>query len=206
MTTLLTPTRTRIAILLAVAGAAWFLTAARMDDMGMGMAGELGGLGWFTVTWVAMMAAMMLPALGPAVIRQRGSGVVFVTGYLLPWTAAGVLGYAIVDATGIPARRAAIVVILGAAAYQLTGAKDAALRRCRGDGAPAGGLEYAGYCVSCCWAMMAALFALGVMSLGWMAVIAALITAERLLPWRRATVLGVAAVLLVLSVAVALGA
>ena len=35
------------------------------------------------------------------------------------------------------------------------------------------GIEHGGYCVGCCWALMAALFALGVMSIGWMAFIAA---------------------------------
>jgi predicted metal-binding membrane protein len=95
-------------------------------------------------------------------------------------------------------------LILVAALYQLTPMKDRALRRCRGDGGTPSGLEYAGFCVTCCWAMMAALFALGVMSLGWMAAVAVLITAERLLPWRVAAARGVAIVLMVLGVAVAL--
>lgn len=47
---------------------------------------------------------------------------------------------------------------------------------------------------------MAALFALGVMSIAWMAFVAALIAAEKLLPWRRAATYGTAAVLLLLGV------
>jgi predicted metal-binding membrane protein len=47
---------------------------------------------------------------------------------------------------------------------------------------------------------MASLFALGVMSIAWMAFVAALIAAEKLLPWRRAATYGTAAVLLVLGV------
>ena len=39
------------------------------------------------------------------------------------------------------------------------------------------GVVHGGWCIGCCWALMAALFALGVMSLGWMALIAALIAA-----------------------------
>ena len=35
----------------------------------------------------------------------------------------------------------------------------------------AAGIEQAGYCLGCCWALMAALFALGVMSIGWMVLI-----------------------------------
>jgi predicted metal-binding membrane protein len=48
---------------------------------------------------------------------------------------------------------------------------------------------------------MAALFALGVMSLAWMALVAALITLEKTLPWRRLVTWGTAAILLVLAAA-----
>jgi predicted metal-binding membrane protein len=47
---------------------------------------------------------------------------------------------------------------------------------------------------------MAALFALGVMSIAWMAFVAALIAAEKTLPWRRPATWGTAAILLVLAV------
>ena len=47
---------------------------------------------------------------------------------------------------------------------------------------------------------MAALFALGVMSLTWMAFVAALIAIEKTLPWRRAATWGTAAILLVLAI------
>src|SRR3954453_13932387 len=110
-------TGTRISVLLAAAAAAWLVTALRMEDMDMGM--ELGGLGWFAVTWVAMMAAMMLPALGPAVVRQRGSSALFVASYLIPWAAFGALGYAVIQRCGIPRSEVAAGVILAAAAYQL---------------------------------------------------------------------------------------
>jgi predicted metal-binding membrane protein len=107
------------------------------------------------------------------------------------------------------------VVILWAAAYQLTPAKDVCLRRCRSplhfffalwrDGASGAlrmGLEHGAWCVGCCWALMAALFALGAMSLGWMALVGALIAVEKLLPWRALANHGVAVVLVVLGVAV----
>jgi hypothetical protein len=51
---------------------------------------------------------------------------------------------------------------------------------------------------------MAALFALGVMSIAWMAFVAALIAAEKLLPWARGTSLSIALLLVVLGVSVAL--
>ena len=50
---------------------------------------------------------------------------------------------------------------------------------------------------------MAALFALGVMSIGWMAFIAALIAIEKLLPWKQVANRGIAVLLLALGLAVA---
>ena len=46
---------------------------------------------------------------------------------------------------------------------------------------------------------MAALFALGVMSIGWMVLIAALIALEKLLPWKAVANRSVAALLVVLG-------
>ena len=66
------------------------------------------------------------------------------------------------------------------------------------------GLRHGAWCVGCCWALMAGLFALGVMSIGWMAFIAALIAAEKLLPWRVATSRAIALLLLVLGLTVAI--
>jgi len=65
------------------------------------------------------------------------------------------------------------------------------------------GLVHGAWCVGCCWALMGALFTLGVMSLGWMALIAGLIAAEKLWPWRTIANYGVAAVLLILAIALA---
>ena len=61
------------------------------------------------------------------------------------------------------------------------------------------GAQQGGFCVGCSGALMAALFALGVMSIAWMAVVAGLIAAEKLLPWRRAATYGTAAILLALG-------
>ena len=66
------------------------------------------------------------------------------------------------------------------------------------------GIEHGGFCVGCCWMLMAALFALGVMSIGWMAFIAALIAIEKLLPWRALANRSIALLLLVLGLSVAL--
>jgi hypothetical protein len=65
------------------------------------------------------------------------------------------------------------------------------------------GIVHGGWCIGCCWALMASLFALGAMSIGWMAFIAALIAIERLLPWKEAANRGIALVLLGLGLTLA---
>src|SRR4029078_11661977 len=65
------------------------------------------------------------------------------------------------------------------------------------------GIVHGGWCIGCCWALFAALFALGVMSLGWMAAIAALIAAEKLLPWEPPATRAIACLQVVLGLGVA---
>jgi predicted metal-binding membrane protein len=221
-----------VVLLLALAGAAWALTDRRMGGMDAGPGSELGGLGWFAVTWALMMAAMMLPAVSPMVAAYRrqaagpGATPAFAAGYLVAWLTAGLLGYALVEGVrslglGFLAwdqawRYVAGGVILGGALYQLTAPKEACLRRCRDPraflgehwrpgrlGALAMGMEHGGFCVGCCWALTATLFALGVMSIGWMALVAALIAAERLLPWKTIAGRAVAVILALLALGVA---
>jgi predicted metal-binding membrane protein len=155
----------------------------------------------------------------------KGATATFVGGYLLAWTTAGLSAYALLEAirsVNIDAlawdragRYVAGGVILAAAAYQLTPLKNACLNRCRGPlmfllerwrggriGALRLGAEHGAWCIGCCWALMAALFALGVMSVGWMAFVAALIAGEKLLPWRTWANLGVAGLLIVVGLAV----
>jgi len=62
------------------------------------------------------------------------------------------------------------------------------------------GAKSGAWCVGCCWALMAALFALGIMSIVWMAVVAGLIAVQKTVPWRRLASYGTAAVLLALGV------
>jgi predicted metal-binding membrane protein len=175
-----------------------------------------------------MMAAMMFPSLAPTaalysrMTKDRVAPLVFTGGYLLTWAAAGLAAYAIaraVHAAGSDVvaweragRAVAGVTLLAAAVYELTPLKDVCLGKCRSPlgfllgawrdgrrGALRMGLKHGGWCVGCCWALMASLFALGVMSIAWMAFVAALIAAEKLLPWRRVAVYGTAAILVVLG-------
>jgi len=216
---------------LVLAAGAWALTADRMTGMDAGPGTELGGLGWFAVTWLVMTAAMMLPALTPMVVaynrpaRSATGSVAFGAGYLVAWLAAGLVAYGVFEAVraldlGFVAwddggRYVAAAVVIAAGLYQLTSRKDAFLRACRGRwtfvarhwhagplGALRMGLAHGSDCVGASWALMAALFALGVMSLTWMAVVAVLIAAERLLP--DPTRWAVAIVLVALGTAVAM--
>ena len=69
-------------------------------------------------------------------------------------------------------------------------------------GAARMGTEYGGWCIGCCWAPMATLFALGLMSIVWTVTIAAVVAVEKLLPWN--VTRGVALLLAVLALGVAL--
>jgi predicted metal-binding membrane protein len=203
-------------VLLGAAAISWLVTVDRMDGMDMGPGTDLGGFGWFAGVWAVMMAAMMLPSLLPKATLP------FAAGFLAPWIAAGVVAYAVVEgvrsidpaflAWDDAGRYIAAAVIAGAALWQLTPAKRACIAHCRAPHRPepdlarelGAGVEEGAYCIGCCWALMAALFALGVMSVTWMVVIAALIALEKLWP-RRAPAAGAAmVVLLLLATGVAL--
>jgi predicted metal-binding membrane protein len=159
--------------------------------------------------------------------RGTGQTLAFASGYLVAWLAFGIAAYALfelvrslnIEALGWEhgGQWVAAGVIALAAAYQLTPLKDACLSRCRSPlafvagswrggltGALAMGIELGGWCIGCCWALMATLFALGLMSVTWMVVVAALVAFEKLLPWKRLAFGGVAVLLLALALAVAL--
>ena len=186
-------------------------------------------LGAWAVMMGAMMLPSVAPtvALYSRMTRERSPVLpsVFAAGYLVTWAGAGALAFAIAWAGGQidgdvlawdrAGRWVAGVTLLGAAAYELTPLKDACLGKCRSplgfllgswrDG-PAGALRmgagHGAWCVGCCWALMASLFALGLMSIAWMAFVAALIATEKLLPWRRVATYGTAAILLALGMLV----
>ena len=230
-----------IGALLLLAAVAWLVTDERMAGMDMGPGTDPGTLGFWVTAWVVMMGAMMFPSIAPMVAmyvriqegkRAKGKAppfaatAIFVAGYLLVWSVAGVVAYAIVrlghelspgflawDEAG---PYVAGAVILAAAVYQVTPMKDVCLSRCRSPfaflltawrpgriGALRMGIEHGGWCVGCCWALMAALIALGAMSVGWMLFVAALIAVEKLLPWKAPANRSVAILLAVLGLAVA---
>jgi predicted metal-binding membrane protein len=221
-----------VALLFALAGAGWWWTAREMRGMDDGPWSGLGTLGWFLGVWVVMMAAMMFPSVAPTVALyarmsrpSRLVPLVFTAGYLTTWAAAGVVAFSIgVAADRIgggdlawehAGRPLAGATLLAAAVYELTPLKNACLGRCRSplgtllgswrggwSGALRMGLGNGAWCVGCCWALMASLFALGIMSVIWMAVVAGLIATEKILPWRRTATYGTALLLVTLGVLV----
>jgi len=155
--------------------------------------------------------------------RSPAAPLVFACGYLLTWTVAGLLAFGISEVGGRvfgetlawnrSGRWLAGGILVIAAIYELTPLKEVCLRHCRSPlgfllgswredlpGALQMGAKHGAWCVGCCWALMAALFALGVMSIAWMAFVAALIAAEKTLPWGRAVTYGTAAILVALGV------
>ena len=200
-----TAVRTDVAImggLLSVAAVGWWWTQRNTSMMSMTFAG-------FMLAWVAMMTAMMFPAVSPVVrLYARAAELdrvaplpVFVAGYLVVWSAIGIPAFVAWDRLNDPlmmgrpwAGRLAGGVLVVAAGYQLTPLKSVCLRNCRSPlslfmrlggslRSPArafrAGAGHGLYCLGCCWALMAVLVAVGTMNLAWMIGIAALIFVEK---------------------------
>lgn len=195
---------------------AWVLTIGQARRMGI-EPGTMGmGLLLFLVLWLVMMIAMMFPSVAPVAItwaraigrqstgtRRAARTAQFVGGYLLGWTAFGLVMYGILKATGdLVNNHAEAGRWIGAGAFLLAGlhqfspVKNLCLRHCR---SPMGQLiHYSGfrpwardlrvgahhglYCVGCCWGLMIVLVPLGVMNVAAMAAVAVVIFAEKL--WR----------------------
>jgi len=199
------------AVLGTLGALAWVATVDQARTTGVGP-GTMGmPFPAFEWMWVAMMAAMMLPAiglvaagetLGAAGTRDAGRfpGVVaFGAGFLAPWAAYGALAFVPLVATGRIATAApeagkwiGVAVFAVAGAYQFSPWKRCALEHCRtpmhgvrGSGVRgdlAAGVRDGALCVGCCWAMMTILLAVGLMNLWAMAGLAAVVFGEKVLP------------------------
>jgi predicted metal-binding membrane protein len=191
--------------------------------------GALGWfLGVWVVMMAAMMFPSLAPttALYSRMTRQRRwtRPLLFTAAYLLVWGAAGLVAYGVFRlgqnvlggdlAWHNGGRWFAGGVLAIAAVYEVTPLKDVCLGKCRSPlafllgtwregnwGALEMGSKHAAWCLGCCWALMAGLFALGVMSLNWMALIAAVIAVEKTIPWRRLAAWGTAGLLIALATA-----
>jgi predicted metal-binding membrane protein len=187
-------------------------------------------LGVWIVMMAAMMFPSIAPTVALyARITKEHSPLrpwLFAAGYLVTWAAAGLVAYAVGAAAtkvlgdtlawGNAGRGLAGATLIVAAVYEVTPLKDVCLGKCRsplgvllgswregGSGAVRMGAKNGAWCVGCCWALMAALFALGVMSVSWMAFVAGIIAVEKTVPRRRRVVTyTTSAVLLVLGILV----
>ena len=199
-----------------------------MDEGPWTSLGTLGWfLGVWVVMMAAMMFPSIAPtvALYSRMTKTRLplAPAAFTAGYLLTWSVAGLAAWILALVVGGLAgaglawdnagRAIAGATIIVAAVYELTPLKDVCLGKCRSplgfllgswrDGVLGGlrmGAKNGAWCVGCCWALMATLFALGVMSIPWMAIVAGLIAIEKTLPWRRTATYATAGLLLVLGV------
>jgi predicted metal-binding membrane protein len=171
---------------LGLAAACWVIAVWQTNGMDMGAATQLGSFGAFIAFWVAMMAAMMLPGAAPAVLRHaQAAGArtvpLFAGSYLAVWALAGAAVYAAHRPHGTSVAGA---VVIGAAVYEVTPLKRHFRRRCRE--ATGSGFRFGLCCVGSSVGLMAMLVALGVMSIAWMAVIAVVVLAQKLLPAKTA--------------------
>ena len=208
-----------IGVLVGLAALGWWGTAVQANGMDDGMLTGLvdvrTGMPFemaapvFLLMWLTMMVAMMFPTIAPIVLlhrmvmRKRGVGdlptATFVAGYLLVWTAVGVVpllalvGFGHLRDGGSWVDRLAGGVLLVAGAYQFTHWKAACQKACRSpltflsthdfgsglSGTLRAGASHGLYCLGCCWALMAVLLVVGIMNLAWMAAIAAVFLAEK---------------------------
>src|SRR6266511_1441896 len=166
---------------LGLAAAAWVVAVRQMTGMDMGVATELGSFGFFAAAWVSMMAAMMLPGAAPAVLRHV--------------RAVGLPVYAAYRPHG---SLAAGAVVLAAGCYELTLLKRRFRQRCLQS--IRSGLGFGVCCVGSSIGLMLMLVALGVMSLVWMSIIAAVVLAQKLLPAKAAIDVPVAVAILGLGI------
>lgn len=202
--------------LLTAAALGWWWSVRMADDMrvdgmvGMNMSAESAmSVVGFLGAWLAMMVAMMFPAVTPVVkLYAQASGKhrvaplpYFVGGYLIVWTLLGVPAYFAWRALEIPladgaawAGRAAGGSLVAAGVWQLSPLKELCLRHCRSPmsfflryggrierpvGAARMGASHGLFCVGCCWAMFAVLVAIGTMNITWMLVLTVLIVIEK---------------------------
>jgi predicted metal-binding membrane protein len=198
-------------ILLALAAAAWYVTIATLGPMAMMEVSVPIYLATWLTMLVAMMFPAVAPVVAAfarvANARQDASLTVpaFVAGYLVIWIAAGLVPLTlyllsrgmVAGMSSSPAGAVVIgAVLFGAGIYQFTPWKGTCLRACRSAlgvvmnhdfgtgiaGAFRAGAAHGAFCLGCCWALMAVLVLIGIMSLAWMAIMSIVFLGEK--NWR----------------------
>jgi predicted metal-binding membrane protein len=173
--------RATVTAMLACAAGCWAVALRLMHGMDMGIATKLGSLPSFAAVWMSMMAAMMLPGAVPAVIGRARVGTahafLFVGSYLAIWVLVGAAVYAAYRPHGTSTTAA---VVIAAGLYELTPLKGHFRARCRAS--LGSGLDFGLCCVGSSVGLMLMLSAVGLMSVCWMAIIAAVVLTQKLLP------------------------
>ena len=193
------------------------------------------------VMWVIMMVAMMVPAAAPMVLLyarlDRGTSkhihlahtLVFISAYILVWAvfsaAAATAQTHLVEIHAVSASELKVrasslsaELLLAAAFYELTAAKQLCLDRCQSPlmffarywrpGAASAfrlGLIHGWFCLGCCWMLMLLLFIGGVMNLAWVALLGIVVVGEKFAPprwhanrWGAALLVAIALAMLIL--------
>jgi predicted metal-binding membrane protein len=169
--------------------------------MDMGVATGLGSFWFFVSAWRAMMAAIMLPGAVPALVdraRAEAPAVavpLFAGSYLAVWILFGVAVY-VVDRPHGHALAGGLTVAAGL--YELTPFKRGCRQRCREN--VRSGLRFGLYCLGSSLGLMVLLTALGVMSIPWMVVAAAVVLVQKLLPPRASIDVALALAIVVLGI------
>lgn len=200
------------AMLFAIVGLAWWQAvtdARRMSSMLDGLADAGSAMPFdtspvrFAGMWIAMMAAMMLPGIIPLVAAgghmRPLSAMAIASGYLAVWLPTGAIAFVALTAINEVSHpnpwvnRIGGVVVALAGAYQFTGYKRRLAeshgsrdQQPRAAHAVGVGVSHGVRCLGCSWALMSVLLVVGVMNLGWMAVISAVCVGEKTLTQRRA--------------------
>jgi predicted metal-binding membrane protein len=194
-------------VFLVVAAAAWWLTIEQSRSMN-GMTVDPGTPGSFAVSWVVMMAAMMLPTALPLVFQfvrtaegrrgwQAATGLLGLT-YLSVWLTFGLICYVVRSALpmSLPNKGlVGLVALVLAGLYALTPIKRASEARCRElcalhgslpfnlmRSAPVVGVKYGLSCVGCSAALMVAMLIIGMSNLTWVLILSGVVFVYKLAP------------------------
>jgi predicted metal-binding membrane protein len=137
-----------------------------------------------------------------AATRGALGGASFLAAYVAVWIGLGAIGFVLLSPLAPAVSWAgAGAVLAAAAAYELSPLKDACLRRCRSplrvlfQPSLAGGVVHALDCAGCCVFLMALMVALGLMSIGWIALFALVVLVQKAAPFGAASARLVALVL-----------
>ncbi len=202
-------------IVMATIGWLWLIVTAWHDGMGealMPMMGEelsAGDALLALIMWVAMVFAMMVPTAAPTFKAYADSAGVrtlaLIAGYTTVWVLVSVVATALqvwlihLGALAPHMAPAGVAlsasILIAAGIYQFTPLKWACLVRCRNprvadvDDVAAFriGVEEGLACLGCCWAMMAVMFAAGLMNLAAMALLGVLMGLEKLVSGLKTT-------------------